>query len=682
VCSSDLHPWGYLVEMACGSQGPVAEHLLSSWLEHGFRDFELARFSALPGACPKAEPWLAENSHATIQVRGGDLNTWPTHAWLQRCPVEGATTITAVPCGAAEASPVLLNLAPLKLQAGPAAAKELLQWAQFERVWDPDSGRVQILRQFGINASWLQETGPTKPTPEAEPWQADQPTVHLQVRGGDLIGWPTHALLQHCPIHSHSSIAAVPYGAAEASPVLLNLAALEFKPAPAFQEELLRWSQFERVWDPDPERVQMLRQLGIRASWLQPGSSTNGYLTPGATAWARCAQHLGLAAPSELARLGSSLCLGRNNPELDGQLEPPLLGIPAFGQTQLQTPERAQLLALWLQGCLQAGLELVVFQPSPSTADKQSWGALVQHNQPGRAPILLLDADDPIGPSELLDELSWHRQGCPTPTPCNTPIPNHRVVVEHRQDTSCKLAVCISLFNYGPRIHQALESVTAQQGINRLELIVVDDASTDNGAAVVKAWMAQHHQRFARCVLLQHSSNGGLAAARNTAFAAAESPWCFVLDADNQLEPLALAHCGTLAEGADQRCAVIHSLIRVQPEPGCHDPRRLVSDRPWQQEVFKLGNYIDAMALVRRDAWQAVGGYTHIPGGWEDFDFWCCLIDAGWHGVLCPQVLATYTSHGESMRNSNTNQHTYRLSRLLQARHPWLELRQAQNHAV
>jgi len=107
-----------------------------------------------------------------------------------------------------------------------------------------------------------------------------------------------------------------------------------------------------------------------------------------------------------------------------------------------------------------------------------------------------------------------------------------------------------------------------------------------------------------------------------------------------------------------------------------------VSDRPWQQELFKPGNYIDAMALVRRETWQAVGGYTHIPGGWEDFDFWCCLIDAGWHGVLCPQVLATYTSHGDSMRNSNTNQHTYRLSRLLQARHPWLELRQAQNHAL
>ncbi|MBM5809461.1 MAG: glycosyltransferase family 2 protein, partial [Cyanobacteria bacterium M_surface_9_m1_291] len=747
------HPWGYLVEMVCGSQGPVAEHLLASWLEHSFRDFELARFSALPGPAPQAEPWLASSATATIQVRGGDLNSWPTHALVQRCPVENRTTIRAVACGSAEASPVLLNLAALNLQEGPAAAKELLNWTQFERVWDTDPERVRILRQFGVNASWLNpsnETPQTTPqaepwqaqhpvvhiqvrggdlnswpthalvqrcpvenrttiravacgsadaspvllnlaalectpastfqaelqlwsecervwdpdpervallrqlgiqaswlnpsnetpqtTPQAEPWQAQHPVVHIQVRGGDLNSWPTHALVQHCPIHGHSSITAVPCGSADASPVLLNLAALECTPASTFQAELQLWSECERVWDPDPERVALLRQLGIQASWLHPQTSTNGYLTPSAATWALCSQQLGLATPSELAQLGSSLCLGSNSPQLDGQLEPPLLGIPGFANLSIKTREQAHLQALWLQGCLQAGLELVVFQRAPSAADQQSWGDLVQPNQPGRAPILLLDADDPNGPRELLDELAWYRQGCPAPIPCSTPSPNSQVVAEHRHNATCTLAVCISLYNYGPRIHQALASVAAQEGIHGLELIVVDDASTDNGAAVVESWMAQHHQRFARCLLLQHNSNGGLASARNTAFAAAESPWCFVLDADNQLSPLALAHCGKLAEGSDPRCAVVHSLIRVQPEPGCHDPRQLVSDRPWQQELFKPGNYIDAMALVRRSAWQAVGGYTHIPGGWEDFDFWCCLIDAGWHGVLWPQV--------------------------------------------
>ena len=678
------HPWGYLVEMVCGSQGPGAEHLLASWLEHGFRDFELARFASLPGPRPSAEPWSADGT-VSVQVRGGDLNQRSTHAWLHACPIEGDAEIKAVPYGSVDSTAVLLNLDAMAFQPGPAGAAELLRWSKFERIWDPDPERVRILRQFGVRASWLRAQNSPNfriPTPPAEPWRTADGTVSVQVRGADLHAWATHAWLQHCPIDNNETIEAKPYGPADATGLLINVADVVFSSAHFAADSLHAWRQRQRVWDPDPERVQMLRHLGVNASCLQQNAPTNNYLRSATEHWARCSELLGLAAPADLARLGSSLCLGRSSPELDGQLEPPLLGIPGFAHIQSWTPEQAKLLALWLQECLQSGLELVVFQTAPSTADRQNWNALVQPNQPGKAPILLLNAEDPIGPSELLNELSWYRQGCPAPPACNTPKPTYRVVVEHHQNSTCTLAVCISLYNYGLRIHQALESVLAQQEINGLELIVVDDASSDDGAAVVEAWMAQHHSRFARCLLLQHSSNSGLASARNTAFVAAQSPWCFVLDADNQLDPLALAHCGQIAAGSDPHCAVIHSLIRVETEPGCHDPRHLISDQPWQQEVFKLGNYIDAMALVRRDAWQAVGGYTHIPGGWEDFDFWCGLIDAGWHGVLCPQVLATYNSHRSSMRNSDTNKHTYRLSRLLQARHPWLELRQAKIHAV
>ena len=194
--------------------------------------------------------------------------------------------------------------------------------------------------------------------------------------------------------------------------------------------------------------------------------------------------------------------------------------------------------------------------------------------------------------------------------------------------------------------------------------------------------MQEHHQFLGRCLLLQHATNGGLASARNTAFREATSPWCFVLDADNQLDPLALEHCNQLAQQSDSNCAVIHSLVRVNPEAGSDDSRVLVSDAPWQQQLFRGGNYIDAMALIRREAWKSVDGYTHIPGGWEDFDFWCSLIDAGWHGVLCPQVLATYTSHSSSMRAESTTKQERRLSRLLQARHPWLDLPQCRDQAI
>ena len=80
------------------------------------------------------------------------------------------------------------------------------------------------------------------------------------------------------------------------------------------------------------------------------------------------------------------------------------------------------------------------------------------------------------------------------------------------------------------------------------------------------------------------------------------------------------------------------------------------------------------MALVSRRAWRAVGGYTHLEGGWEDYDFWCKLVADGWHGVQCPQLLALYRSHTDAMTFCDTARCQRALSRTLQKRHPWLRL--------
>ena len=82
----------------------------------------------------------------------------------------------------------------------------------------------------------------------------------------------------------------------------------------------------------------------------------------------------------------------------------------------------------------------------------------------------------------------------------------------------------VSLYNYAGRIEEALNSV-AEQTETALELVVVDDVSTDDGVEVVRAWMQAHQTRFSRCLLLRHRRNSGLAAARNTAFDATHAAW-------------------------------------------------------------------------------------------------------------------------------------------------------------
>ena len=89
---------------------------------------------------------------------------------------------------------------------------------------------------------------------------------------------------------------------------------------------------------------------------------------------------------------------------------------------------------------------------------------------------------------------------------------------------------------------------------------------------MVRVWMqnqlitAQHP--FARLILLRHRCNAGLATARNTAFEAAQAPWCFVLDADNALYPEAVSACLQMTHDSSDQLGVVHSLLAVEAEEG------------------------------------------------------------------------------------------------------------------
>ena len=429
--------------------------------------------------------------------------------------------------------------------------------------------------------------------------------------------------------------------------------------------------------DPDPQRCSLWQHLGL--NWILLQWPTDNQLASylAAEPWlAMAEERLGLPPPAALA--GRTLItLGPGGPEWDSRNDhSDHWCLPGFDDLVLDDPDATRSLASWLWHCDQQGLNLVRLSAATSTpSHEQALGWL---------PITWMCVQG-LTPAALQWELSWRREGRPAPPAPVTPQPEATVVWEGghgHASTPAQVAVVVSLYNYAERIEEALNSV-ASQDLPALELIVVDDASTDSGIPAVQSWLEQHGQLFQRARLLRHGSNAGLAAARNTAFAATEAPWCLVLDADNALLPQAASTLLAVAQQGSDALAVVHPLIEQeveQPNGGRHTTG-LHNALSWQQTLFaqrREGNYIDAMALVRRSAWQAVGGYVHIPGGWEDFDFWCLLIEAGFHGVLCPAVLAQYRCHTSSMLRQSTHANVRRISRLLQHRHPWLQLQLGQ----
>jgi glycosyltransferase involved in cell wall biosynthesis len=236
---------------------------------------------------------------------------------------------------------------------------------------------------------------------------------------------------------------------------------------------------------------------------------------------------------------------------------------------------------------------------------------------------------------------------------------------QYRGGVEPLITVIITLFNYEQFITSTLDDVAAQTH-PCLELMIVDDCSSDNSTSAARAWIEKNFSRFTSTRLVRHRLNQGLAQSRNTAFLLATSEYVFVLDADNGIYPRAIAR--------------LFEALKVSGQAGAYSQLELFGDQAgvgladvWDPEHFSCGNYIDAMALVTKSAWMAVGGYSYMDiVGWEDFDFWCKFIGAGLQCVYVPEILCRYRVHGKSMLTTETNPRTERLCQEMVLRHPWM----------
>jgi GT2 family glycosyltransferase/glycosyltransferase involved in cell wall biosynthesis/SAM-dependent methyltransferase len=241
-------------------------------------------------------------------------------------------------------------------------------------------------------------------------------------------------------------------------------------------------------------------------------------------------------------------------------------------------------------------------------------------------------------------------------------------IFEHDKGDQAQITVVIPLYNYEDYIVEALESVR-DQTMHTLDLVIVDDFSTDRSLAVATEWAERNAVRFNRIAVLKNKANSGLAFCRNSGFAAACTTYVLPLDADNQLGP---SCCERLLETIQQGgAAFVYSTI--QHFGASND---LLSDAPYEGQHLVNANYIDAMALVSKEAWAIIGGYDHVRHGWEDYDFWCRLAEHGLGGEWLPEVLAYYRVHAKSMIKQQTMVpgNFTRLMADFKRRHPWVSL--------
>jgi GT2 family glycosyltransferase len=178
------------------------------------------------------------------------------------------------------------------------------------------------------------------------------------------------------------------------------------------------------------------------------------------------------------------------------------------------------------------------------------------------------------------------------------------------------VGIVLPMYNAERTIGSTLQSVSDQTYRN-LEIIVVDDGSTDGSAAVVRKWQARDQR-----VRLVQQANSGVSVARNTGAAATSAQFLAFVDADDLWAPTKIecqlqalltggstvgaVYCWYATIGVDDR------VVTLGPQP---------MNDGWMLGQLCANNMIGpgSTLLVRRSAFEATGGYDPKLNAAEDF---------------------------------------------------------------
>lgn len=208
------------------------------------------------------------------------------------------------------------------------------------------------------------------------------------------------------------------------------------------------------------------------------------------------------------------------------------------------------------------------------------------------------------------------------------------------------VSVVIPAYNAAWCVRKAIDSVLAQD-FRDFELIVVDDGSTDDTAAVLSA--------YGNAIRIVHQVNGGLSNARNTGIRESRGEFVAFLDADDWWLP------GKLGRQVE--------LMRNRPDLGFSSTTARVEDpdgklvnvwacAQWQGSflVHLFGSNADvagsgSAVVARRELFQRAGYFDESLRSLEDIDMWMRLAAVADYACLEEPLTIILKRPGSMSRN-------------------------------
>lgn len=196
-----------------------------------------------------------------------------------------------------------------------------------------------------------------------------------------------------------------------------------------------------------------------------------------------------------------------------------------------------------------------------------------------------------------------------------------------------RVSVLIGAYDNAPTLRRAIDAILAQT-ITDLELIVVDDGSTDDSRAIVEAI------EDPRVRVLSMGRNVGIARSLNAGIEAARAPFVVVQDADDYSDPTRIER-QLAALGASPAIAVVGCRMHEVDEAGRPlAPRTSFASGDVRRVLLRFNPIPNTAAAFRRDAVLAVGGYDARYRYAMEYDLWLRLAER-WEVVTLDAPLAT-----------------------------------------
>lgn len=201
-------------------------------------------------------------------------------------------------------------------------------------------------------------------------------------------------------------------------------------------------------------------------------------------------------------------------------------------------------------------------------------------------------------------------------------------------------------YNHGDYIGRAITSVLNQTYSN-LEIIIIDNCSTDHTARVVSEF------NDSRLKLLKINNNGVIAKSRNVGIQRACGDWIAFLDSDDWWVEDKLMKCLT---AIDNDVDLIFHDLQIFPNKHWLPIKRLIKGRklnaPVLRDLLIYGNVIpNSSVVVRKKLLTIIEGIAENENliAAEDYHTWLKISRVTNQFVYLPKQLGFYTNHNDSM---------------------------------